>query len=145
MDKQLEHAHAVVNELDKVKQQELGEHKKELEEFHVTDGKSRDKEEIKKIQELEELVGIAQSNPFETLDRDVFASKLNDMTRTDLQNMCIKAGVMPRDSSLGMQQALAKEFDRFCQRHGATMPSQPQLTIDPSSPHYKEVVKLLEI
>lgn len=142
---QLGNAHAEVNGLDIVKEQYLGEHKQELEEFHVTDGKKRDQDQeaIEKVRQLEELVGIASSNPFGTIDKEVFASKLNDMTQVDMQGLCMKIGIPPRNSAVAMREALNKEFTVFCQRHGTSMPTQPQQAIDPNSAEYKALLNII--
>ena len=51
--------------------------KESLEEFDVTDGKARDvkAEAVNKTRELEELLGIPQCNPYQTLSREVFAER----------------------------------------------------------------------
>ena len=134
-----------VNEFDKVQKTYLGEFEDEMTEFQVTDGKNRDQADIDATRSLEELIGISKSNPFGTIDRDVFAENLADMTKTDLENLCGRVGIPVRSpSAQAMKTQLVKEFKSFCQHHGTTIPTQIRPTVDPSSPHYKEVVRLLE-
>ena len=48
-----------------------------LQEFEMTDGKDRDKlqEEIKKVKDLEDLLGFKEMNPYGTLNKAVFEDR----------------------------------------------------------------------
>ena len=54
-----------------------GVEKKNLDEFDVTDGKERGKDDVKEEKELEDLLGGPQLNPYGTLSKDVFEERLN--------------------------------------------------------------------
>lgn len=132
-----------IHQLDVLKKQDLGEFEENHTEFMV-DGKNRTEEQIQKTKELEELIGIAQSNPFGTIDKDVFDRKLEDMTRTDLDNLCIRCGFPPAHTTKETKAKLRKEFNVFARRHGSNIPGQMTPGVDVNSQSGKEVVKLLE-
>lgn len=132
-----------VKKLDKTTPQDLGEYEKYMKEFEVTDGKSRDEKSIEQIRKLEDLIGIADSNPFGTADAEVFEADLHEMTKTDLENLCIRVGIPPRRSVDGMKEALAVEFKAFSRKHGISMPTTPEHVIDPNSKEYKDLMKVL--
>lgn len=115
-----------------------------LEEYEVTDGKDRDSEEIQKLKDLEEVLGIRQMNPYGTLDRGIFEEKLNEMTSTDMQNLAMQIGAPPTRDRLSLRKSLRKSFDSFLKSHSVGAVFQPQPIFDQNSPNYKETVRLFE-
>ena len=73
-------------EIDIEMQVSKGVGEEHLEELEVTDGKDRDafEEEVKKVKELEELLGMPQMNPYGTLNREIFRRRLDDSSGSDL-------------------------------------------------------------
>jgi hypothetical protein len=113
-----------------------------FEEYEVTDGKQRDVDEIQKMKDLEEILGIKKMNPYGTLDRDIFNEKLDDMTLTDMQNLAMEIGFPPTRDRMSLKRGLKKNFDSFLKQHSAGAVFQPEPIFDQNSPNYKEVVKL---
>lgn len=137
VDGSLTHA---IQEDDKDKQ------KKSLQEFDVSDGKDRsDKEkQIEQAQELEELLGIREMNPYRTLNKDIFASKLEDMSLGDMTSLASHVGVTPQQNSKQLKKALLQSFDIYARRHNVNVPSAAKPIIDQNSPNYKKTVKLFK-
>jgi hypothetical protein len=115
-----------------------------LQEFEVTDGKDRGAEEIQKIKDLEEVLGIRQFNPYGTLDRDIFEEKIGDMTMTDMQSLAMQIGFPPTRDRHALKKGLKKSFDTFLKQHSVGAVFQPQPVFDQNSPNYKEAVRLFE-
>ena len=118
--------------------------KESLEEFDVTDGKARDKkqEAIKKTRELEELLGVKQCNPYETLSKDVFADRLENASVAELTTLARRVGVTPAKHTNVLRKDLQKSFDIFVTQHNVTVAGHAEPIIDPSSPEYDSAVKL---
>ena len=81
--------------------------KKKLDNLNVVDGKAQD---IAKIKELQELMGIKQSNPFGVTTASDLEQKMDDMNLSDLQALAVKAGLFPSGSRLTLKNKLLKEF-----------------------------------
>ena len=123
-----------------------GVEKKNLEEFDVTDGKDRNRfeEKIKAIQELEELLGTPQMNPYGTLNEEIFKRKLEDCSASELTDLAARVG-LPRERNMNLlRKSLLKSFDLYGIKHNVTDQGQAQPIIDPSSPDYESTVKLFE-
>ena len=118
--------------------------KESLEEFDVTDGKARDAkaEAIKKTRELEELLGIPQCNPYQTLSREVFAERLENASVSELTDLAVRVGVTPAKHAKLLQKDLQKSFDIFVKQHDVSIAGEAKPVIDPSSPDYDSAVKL---
>ena len=118
--------------------------KESLEEFDVTDGKARDvkAEAVKKTRELEELLGIPQCNPYQTLSREVFAERLEHASVAELTDLAVRVGVTPAKHANLIRRDLQKSFDIFVKQHDVSIVGEAQPVIDPSSPDYDSAVKL---
>ena len=118
--------------------------KESLEEFDVTDGKARDAktEAIKKTRELEELLGIPQCNPYQTLSREVFAERLEHASVAELTDLAVRVGVTPAKHANLIRKDLQKSFDIFVRQHDVSIVGEAKPVIDPSSPDYDSAVKL---
>lgn len=115
-----------------------------VEEFEITDGKDRSKNVIDELRELEALFGIKESNPYGTMNRQIFAEKINDMTVTDMQNLAMRVGVPPSRNGGELKRLLKNSFDSFVKRHDAGVASAARPIIDPRSPNYDSAVKLFK-
>jgi len=120
--------------------------KASMQEFIVADGKQRDdkEEEIKKVKELEDLLGIEQMNPFKTLDKDIFEQNLSSMSVSDISNMCQNVGINPPPYVNQMKKSLSTAFDLYARKHNVTVQGQAKPIIDKSSPDYDSVVRLFK-
>lgn len=134
-----------IKALDHAKSQNLHDDEKNLREF-VVDGKNREtrEQEIQKIRELEELIGISKANPFGTADKEVFAASLEEKTKTDLENLCMRVGIPPRMSVEATKEALKKEFIHFSSKHGTSLPGEVKLAVPPDSEEAKIIKQLSE-
>ena len=113
-----------------------------FEEFEITDGKDRDSNEIQKMKDLEEILGIKSVNPYGTLNREIFEEKLGDMTLTDMQSMAMQIGYPPTRDRHALKKGLRKSFDSFLKSHSVGAVYQPEPIFDQNSPNYKEAVRL---
>jgi hypothetical protein len=118
--------------------------KESLEEFDVVDGKARDAkaEAIKKTRELEELLGIPQCNPYQTLSQDVFSERLENASIAELTDIAVRVGVTPARHAKLLRKDLQKSFDIFVKQHNVSIVGEARPVIDPSSPDYDSAVKL---
>jgi len=132
---------------DEIKKHEKQSPSKDLdtstfEEYEITDGKERNSEEIQKMKDLEELLGIKQMNPYGSLNREIFYEKLDDMTLTDMQNLAMQIGFPPTRDRISLKKGLKKNFDSFLKQHSVGAVFQAEPIFDENSPNYKETVKL---
>tara|TARA_B100001179_G_C18569074_1_gene394223 strand:+ start:108 stop:488 length:381 start_codon:yes stop_codon:yes gene_type:complete len=113
-------------------------------EFDVTDGKARDvkAEAVKKTRELEELLGIPQCNPYQTLSQDVFAERLENASVSELTDLAVRVGVTPAKHAKLLRKDLQKSFNIFVNQHNVSLVGEARPVIDPSSPEYDSAVKL---
>jgi len=114
-----------------------------LDDFEITDGKSR-QEEIQKVRELEDLLGIQQMNPYKTLDRKVFEENLSFMSVAEMTSMCREVGINPPRTLRAVKNGLLESFDMYARKHNVTVQGQAQPIIDKSSPDYDSVVRLFK-
>ena len=115
-----------------------------LEEFDVTDGKDRTSKEkhIEETKELEELLGVNQCNPYQTLSKEVFEDRISNASVTELTELAVRVGVTPAKNISLLKKDLIKSFDIFATRHNVSVQGQAKPIIDPSSPDYESAVKL---
>ena len=66
--------------------------KKKLDNLNVVDGKAQD---IEKIKELQELMGIKQSNPFGVSTAAELEEKMDEMNLSDLQALRLRRVYFP--------------------------------------------------
>lgn len=134
-----------IKELDNLEaqKQDLGKHEDHLRQY-VVDGKNRTEEEVEELQALEKLLGIARSNPFGTINEDVFTKDLETKTKTDLNNLCMRVGISPRTTIEGTKEALLREFKAVKNNHGVALHGTPRPAADPNSPEGKKLKELLE-
>jgi|TARA_R100000482_G_scaffold119712_1_gene64448 hypothetical protein len=123
-----------------------GVEKKHLEELDVTDGKDRNskEEQIEKVKELEELLGMPQMNPYGTLHRDIFKQRLESSSASELTDLAARVGI-PRERNMNLlRKSLMKSFDFYVQKHNVTVQGSARPILDPSSPDYDSTVKLFK-
>jgi len=99
--------------------------------------------DIKKVRDLERILGIKQINPFGTYDLNIFKEKLNEMTLVDMQHLCEKIGIFASGSRLQIKEKLLRQF-KIASRGSVAMTSEsPSLTLDPSNPDHQKAIKIL--
>lgn len=133
-------------ELDSEMQVSRGVKEENLEELEVTDGKDRDsfEEEVQRVKELEELLGMPQMNPYGTLNRELFKRRLDDSSASELTDLAARVG-LPRERNMNLlKKSLMKSFDFYGIKHNVTVQGEAKPIIDPSSPDYENAVKLFK-
>ncbi|MDB4314542.1 hypothetical protein N9955_00785 [bacterium] len=115
-----------------------------LEEFEITDGKDRTKEDIEKIKELEDLLGIRDANSYGTNNREVFDEKLADMTVTDMQNLAMRIGIPPTRDRVALRNNLRNSFDGYLKKHSVGAVGDVRPIFDENTDAYKKMKKLME-
>ena len=96
-----------------------GVEKKNLDEFDVTDGKERGKDDVKEEKELEDLLGGPQLNPYGTLSKDVFEERLNSSSASELKDLAARAGVPRERNSTLLKKSLLKSFESYASKQNA--------------------------
>ena len=106
--------------------------------MNLADGK----QEVEKVRELEELLGVDQMNIFRTNDIEVFKENLAEMTTTDMQTLAAEAGIFPGGNKMALKNRLTKEFISQTKgnRH-AVGPARP--IISPEDPRFEKLQKLM--
>lgn len=119
---------------------------KSLHEFDVTDGKYRDnkEEQIAQAKELESLLGIHEMNPYRTLNKDIFAERLESMAVSEMTSLAMEVGVPPSQNTTQLRKLLMQSFELYARKHNVNVPSPAQPIIDENSPNYKKTVRLFK-
>ena len=109
-----------------------------LDKLNLADGK----QEVEKVRELEELLGVDQMNIFRTNDIEVFKENLAEMTTTDMQSLAAEAGIFPGGNKMALKNRLTKEFVSQTKgnRH-AVGPARP--IVSPDDPRFEKLQKLM--
>lgn len=113
----------------------------EIENF--TTGKTTDDDSIKKVKELEEVLGIKAVNHFGTNDPNIFENNLKESNLSDLQNLAMKIGLFPDGSKPRLKEKLRQEFKRVTRGSRTIALQQPLSIADPSHPNHERAKKLM--
>ena len=95
-----------------------GVEKKNLDEFDVTDGKERGRDDLKE-EELEGLLGGPQLNPYGTLSKDVFEERLNSSSVSELKDLAARVGVPRERNSTLLKKSLLESFESYASKQNA--------------------------
>jgi hypothetical protein len=120
--------------------------KSTLDDLILADGKVTEPAEdldIKKIRELEEILGVKKVNPFGTYNLEVFKEKLSDMTNLDLQNLCERVGIFASGSRMQIKEKLLREFKSVARGTISMTAESPSVQLDPNNPLHKRTLKIL--
>jgi hypothetical protein len=109
---------------------------------NFTTGKIDD-ETLKKVAELEDVLGIKTTNPFGTNEPEIFEKNMAESTVSDLQNLCTKVGVFPDSSRSRMKQKLREEFKRVTRGSRSIVMETPLSISDPTHPNHEKAKKLM--
>jgi len=109
---------------------------------NFTTGKIDD-ETLKKVADLEEVLGIKTTNPFGTNEPEIFEKSMAESTVSDLQNLCTKVGVFPDSSRARMKQKLREEFKRVTKGSRSIVMETPLSISDPNHPNHDKAKKLM--
>ena len=112
----------------------------ELESMEQTTGKDY----IQKTKELEDILGIKETNPFKTSNANLFKENLSEMTLVDMQSLAVRVGVMPSSNKTNLKKRLLKEFEhRNKSKTVIGAADSRQVELDKNDPNFEEVSKFL--
>jgi hypothetical protein len=120
--------------------------KSALDDLILADGKVTEPLEdpdIKKVKELEEILGVKKVNPFGTYNLEVFKEKLSDMANLDLQNLCERVGIFASGSRMQIKEKLLREFKSVARGTISMTAESPSVQLDPNNPLHKKTLKIL--
>ena len=113
---------------------------RKLNTLKVADGKEQD---IKKIKELEELIGLPHTHAFGTNNAKVLEGNMDKMNVSDLQAFAVKIGLFPSGSRLQLKNKILKEF-YSTEGAGAGIDIGFQKpVVDPDSPQGRNLIELM--
>lgn len=115
----------------------------ELDNLNLTDGKVNEDPDIKKVKELEEILGIKKVNPFGTYNLEVFQEKLSEMTALDMQKLCERVGIFASGSRKELKDKLLREFKSVGRGTISMTTESPSIKLDPNNPLHKKTLKIL--
>lgn len=111
---------------------------KKIKNLKVADGKA----DVEKIQNLEDLLGVKQSNPFGTTSKDILESRMSEMTLTDLQSFAIKVGILPSGNKLSLKNKIKRAFKSHAGAGSGYNIGYHQPLVDPSSQTAENILKI---
>ena len=117
--------------------------KKNLEDIQNFSSGKLDDDTLKKVKELEDVLGIKAVNPFGTNDPNIFEQKLKDSNLSDLQNLAMKIGIFPEGSKDRLKEKLRREFKRVTKGSRSVALQQPMSISDPNHPNHEKAKKLM--
>ena len=120
--------------------------KSALDNLILADGKNTqpfEDSDIKKIRELEEILGVKKVNPFGTYNLEIFKDQLSDMSNLDLQNLCEKIGVFASGSRMQIKEKLLREFKSVSRGTISMTNESPSVKLDPNNALHKKTLKIL--
>jgi len=121
--------------------------KNKLDDLNLIDGKvtppPSEDNDIKKVKELEEILGIKRVNPFGTYNLEIFKEKLSEMTNVDLQHLCERIGIFASGSRQELKDKLLREFKSVSRGTISVTKESPTVKLDPNNPLHKETLRIL--
>tara|TARA_R100000808_G_scaffold21917_1_gene47466 strand:+ start:1235 stop:1693 length:459 start_codon:yes stop_codon:yes gene_type:complete len=87
---------------------------RKLESLNYIDGKHT----VEQIKDLEQLVGIKETNPYGTTSLEVLEARMSEMNMWELQEFAVKVGVFPSGTRTALKTKMAKEFQAYNQGKG---------------------------
>jgi hypothetical protein len=112
--------------------------KDKIENLQVADGKN----DIEKIKNLEDLLGVKQTNPFGTTNKEILEERMHEMTLTDLQTFAIKIGILPSGNKLSLKNKILRSFKSHAGAGSGYNIGYNQPIVDPSSKTAEEILKI---
>jgi len=113
-----------------------------LSELDYSSGKLDD-ETLSRIEDLEDILGVREVNPFGTNDSVIFEQQLKEMTLSDLQNLCGKIRLFASGNTRELKEKLRKEFRRVTKgQKTIAIPTQNSVC-DPKHPNHDKAKKIL--
>lgn len=116
---------------------------KKLKKLERADG--RNSSDIRKIHELEELLGTKPKNPFGIESQAEFDQLLADSNLCDLQNLCQKCNLFASGNREDLKARLASHFDFVSRGTKTVTVSHGPIKYDPSNPDHVKLKELWEL
>lgn len=116
--------------------------KKDITDMQVADGKDSMAESIDEIKDLEQLLGVQQTNPFRTTSEAILTERMGEMTLTDLQNMAITVGILPSGNKLNLKTKIMKAFKSHGGAGAGYNIGFQKPLVDPSSQAAQDILKI---
>jgi len=113
-----------------------------IEEMQVADGKDSMAQSIEEVKDLEQLLGVQQTNPFRTTSAAVLTERMNEMTLTDLQSMAIGVGILPSGNKLNLKTKIMKAFKSHGGAGAGYNIGFQKPLVDPSSKAAEDILKI---
>lgn len=112
-----------------------------FEELNKLNGQAR----LKRVKELEDIIGTKSLSSFGTYDKEVFEEKLKEMNLHDMRKLASKVGINPYVSQAVLKDSLRKAFEMEAhdKRGFITAPPSPAMVLDPKNPKHKEAINLI--
>ena len=112
--------------------------KKKLDKLQVADGES----DLERIESLEDLLGVKQTNPFRTTSKTVLEARMSEMTLTDLQALAVNVGILPSGNKLSLKEKIGRAFQSHPGAGAAYNIGFQRPLIDPSSDAAAEILRI---
>lgn len=115
---------------------------KKVEDLKVADGQDSMASSIEEVKNLEDLLGVKQSNPFRTTSGKVLEERMQEMTLTDLQALAINVGILPSGNKLSLKNKIRKAFKSHGGAGAGYNIGYQKPIVDPSSDAAAEILKI---
>ena len=116
--------------------------KKNLDSMKVADGKQALTKDVNEIKDLEELLGVKQTNPFRTTSGEVLKERMDEMTLTDLQSMAVQVGILPSGNKLSLKTKITKAFKSHAGAGAGYNIGWQRPLVDPSSQAAADILRI---
>lgn len=113
-----------------------------LEDMKVADGKDSLAKSVEEVKDLEELLGVQQSNPFRTTSAAILEERMGEMTLTDLQGLAVQVGILPSGNKLGLKTKIMKAFKSHGGAGAGYNIGYQKPLVDPSSQAAADILKI---
>ena len=110
--------------------------------MQVADGKDSMAQSIEEVKDLEQLLGVQQSNPFRTTSEAVLTERMNEMTLTDLQGLAVNVGILPSGNKLSLKTKIMKAFKSHGGAGAGYNIGFQRPLVDPSSQAAEDILKI---
>ena len=114
----------------------------DLDSMKVADGKQTIANDINEIKDLEDLLGVKQTNPFRTTSGAVLKERMDEMTLTDLQSMAVQIGILPSGNKLALKNKITKAFKSHAGAGAGYNIGWQRPLVDPSSQAAADILKI---
>lgn len=113
-----------------------------VEKLQVADGKHAIAKDIGEIKDLEDLLGVKQTNPFRTTNEAILKERMGEMTLSDLQSMAVQVGILPSGNKLNLKTKITKAFKSHAGAGTGYNIGWQRPLVDPSSDAAAAILKI---